>query len=304
MSRDAVVRTLLLLILFFLSAWPAESAAQQASPSAVRAAVEARIAKHRGVVGVAVIDPKTDEMFEIRGHEPFPTASVIKVPILVEVFHQVHLGRLRLDDPLTMLEIDKKPGSGFLQYLSAPHRLTVADAALLMIAMSDNTATNLLIDKVGIRQVGARMDTLGLPRTTLHSKIFDRTSSIAMDSSVVYGVGVTTPVEMARLFAMLYRGEVVSPEASAQMVEMLKKQFYRHGIPRYLAGVEVANKTGSVSKSRSDCGIVYGGSRDYVLCVFTKENEDQSWTSDNEAEVLIADLARIVHETLVGRAAN
>lgn len=301
MSRNAVVRVVLPVFLVLMSS-PVAIAAQRPPPSAVRGAVEARIAAHRGVVGVAVIDPDTDEVFEVRGAEPFPTASVIKVPILVEVFHQVHLGRLRLDDPLMMLEVDKKPGSGFLQHLSAPHRLTVEDAALLMIALSDNTATNLLIDKVGIRQVGARMDTLGLERTALHSKIFDRTSSIAMDSSVAYGVGVTTPVEMARLFALLYRGEAVSPEASAQMVEMLKKQFYRHGIPRHLAGVAVANKTGSVSDSRSDCGIVYGGARDYVICVFTKENEDRGWTADNEAEVLIADVARIVHETLVGSA--
>lgn len=273
-------------------------ASAQPPLSALGPEIEARVSTHRGAAGVAVIDPSTGESFAIRGNEPFPTASIIKVPILVEVFEQVEQGRLRLDDPLVVLEIDKKPGSGILQHLSAPHQLTVADAALLMIAHSDNTAANLLIDKISIRSVGVRMDSLGLSRTKLHGKLFMPEASIAPDSSARWGIGVTTPLEMARLLALIYSGEAVSAEASAQMVEMLKKQFYRHGIPRLLGGVTVANKTGSVSASRSDCGIVYSPARDYVLCVFTKENEDRSWSQNNEGEVLIADIARIVHGAL------
>jgi beta-lactamase class A len=281
--------------LLLLLAVGREPAFAQAPLGALQGRLEARAAAHRGVVGIAVIDLQTGDSLAIRGEEPFPTASVIKVPILVELFHQVQHGRLRLEDPLVLLEADKKPGSGILQHFAAPHQLTVADAAFLMIAHSDNTATNLLIDKVGIHAVGSRMDSLGLTRTTLHSKLFSRESSIAPDSSARYGVGVTTPLEMARLFALLHQGKAVSAQASAQMVELLKKQFYRAMIPRHLPGVTVANKTGSVDAARVDCGIVDAAARAFVLCVFTKENQDRSWRLDNEAEVLIGDVARIVH---------
>ncbi|HEX7089874.1 MAG TPA: serine hydrolase [Longimicrobiales bacterium] len=281
------------------------AAAQPRPLAALRPALEERIARHEGTVGVAVIDLATGDTLSIRGDEPFPTASIIKVPVLVEVFHQVEHGRLHLDDPIVLLDVDKRPGSGLLQYLTAPLQITVRDAALLMIALSDNTATNLLVDKIGIRSVGVRMDSLGLPRTELHSKVFDRASSIAPDSSARWGLGVTTPNEMARLLAMIYRGEAVSPEASKEMMRMLRAQFYGEGIPRYLPpGTRVAHKTGSINESRHDCGIVSSREpqRDYVLCVLTKENRDTSWRIDNEAHVLIADLARIVHEGLTGTA--
>jgi len=293
------------LALALLAAAAADPAAAQKPLRSLRPAIEERIARHQGVVGLAIIDLATGDTLSIRGDEPFPTASVIKVPVLVEVFHQVENGRLRLDDPIVMLEVDKRPGSGLLQHLSAPLQITVRDAAFLMIALSDNTATNLLVDKVGIRAVGVRMDSLGLPRTKLHSKVFDRASSIAPDSSARWGLGVTTPNEMARLFAMIHRGEAVSPEASREMMRMLREQFYTEAIPRYLpAGTTVAHKTGSINEARHDCGIVSSRepARDYVLCVLTKENRDTSWRIDNEAHVLIAELARLVHEGLTGTA--
>ncbi len=268
----------------------------QGAFEALRPALEARIAEHHGTVALALLDPRTGESLSIRGDEPFPSASLIKVPVLVELFHRVEQGEIRLDDPLTLVEIDKQPGSGILQYLDTPHQLTVRDAALLMIILSDNTATNILLDKVGIRSVWERMESLGLPRTKVHSKTFLRSTSVAPDSSARYGLGVTTANEFARLLAMIYRGEAVSPEASAQMVEMLKAQVYAEGLPRYISNGTVAHKTGSLSAARHDCGIVYSPARDYVLCILTNDNADRSWGVDNAAHVLIADLARIVHD--------
>jgi len=293
------------LLCSFALALLALPAAAQQDLGRLRAALEQRIARHDGTVGLALIDLARGDTLSIRGDEPFPTQSVIKVPILVELFHQIEHGKLRLDDPIVLVEADKKPGSGILQFLDTPHALTVRDAAFLMIALSDNTATNLIIDKVGIRNVGTRMDSLGLPRTKLHSKTFDRSTSIAPDSSVRYGLGVTTPLESARLLAMIYRGEVVSADASASMIEMLREQFYNEKLPRHLpAGVRVAHKTGEGSESRNDCGIVYAPGGDYVLCVFTNRNADRSWRIDNEGHVVIADLARIVHDALRGEAAT
>lgn len=261
-----------------------------------------RIARHAGQVHLSLLDPRTGtELLAIRGDEPVPSASMIKVPLLVELFHQVENGELRLDDPLVMLEVDRQPGSGVLQLLEAPHHLTVREAAALMIAFSDNTATNLLIDEIGIRSVWDRMEALGLPRTKLHSKTFLRATSVAMDSSRVYGLGVTTASEFARLLGMIYRGETVSPEASAQMVELLEDQHYVEGIPRALPGnVTVAHKTGALSASRHDCGIVYSEARDYVLCILTNENEDRGWRLDAEPYLVIRDLAAIVHRHMTG----
>ena len=274
-------------------------AAAQRPLDAVRPAVEARIASHHGKVGLAVIDLTSRDTL-VLGDEEFPAASVIKVPVLIQLFHEVERGRLSLDDPLTLIGADKVPGSGILQHLSAPHQLTVADAAMLMIVLSDNTATNLLIDKLGILSVNARMDSLGFARTRLHAEVFGaRTTSIDRAASERFGLGVTTPLELARMFEGLYRGIIVSAEASARMIDILKLQASHDRIPRYLPGTVVAHKTGEVNASRHDCGIVYADGRDYVICIMTDENEDRSWRLDNEALLLGADLSRIVHGALV-----
>jgi beta-lactamase class A len=292
------------------------AAGQQDAWDNLRAKVVARISEHKGIVGLVVLDPLTGESVSVRGDELFPTASNIKVPILFQLFQQVEEGRIRLDDPVVMLDVDRIGGSGVLQLFDAPLQITVKDAATLMIAQSDNTATNLIIDKLGIRAVNERMDSLGYIHTRLWAKVSQRrATSIAPDSSSVYGLGVTTPSEMAQMFASLYRGESVSREASRQMIAMLREQAWGYNeIPRYLpAGVVVAHKTGSVSATRNDCGIVYAqrprgasifdspapGGRDYVICVFTDKNEDTSWRPvDNTAEVLIGELSRIVWEAL------
>ena len=269
----------------------------------VRPALEARIARHQGVVGLFARDLTTGETLSIGGSEQFPSASVIKVPILVELFHNVERGTLKLTDPLIMLSADQRPGSGVLQFLSTPHTLTVADAALLMIVMSDNTATNLIIDKVGIRNVNARMDSLGLRQTRLHAKVF-LGSATTIDTAATrrWGFGVTTPQEMAGLFEHMYRGTAISPAASKQMLDVLKKNFDYEEIPRLLpAGVVVAHKTGKLNDSRSDCGIVFVAGADHTLCIFTRDNKDRSWRVDTEARVTIGELARIVHDGMTAR---
>jgi beta-lactamase class A len=266
----------------------------------LRGPLEQRIARHRGTVGLFVKDLKTGEILSIRGSEQFPSASVIKVPILVELFQQVERGPLKLDDPIIMLAADQRPGAGVLQFLSTPHTLTLGDAAMLMIILSDNSATNLIIDKIGIRNVNARMDSLGLRQTRLHAKVF-LGSATTIDTAATrrWGFGVTTPEEMGTLFERLYKGAAVSDTASKQMLGMLRRNFDYEEIPRLLpAGVTVAHKTGKLDASRSDCGVVYSPGRDYVLCIFTKDNQDRSWRFDTEARGTIAELARLVHDAL------
>jgi beta-lactamase class A len=278
-----------------LSGW--ETASAQALAK-LRVPLERRMAQHKGTVGLYVKDLTSGEVLSIRGSEQFPSASIIKVPILAELFAQVQRGPIKLTDPLLMLAADQRPGSGVLQFLSTPHTLTVGDAATLMIILSDNSATNLIIDKVGIRNVNARMDSLGLKQTRLHAKVF-LGSSTTIDTAATrqWGLGVTTPEEMGTLFEKLYRGSVVSDSASKQMLDMLRKNFDYEEIPRLLpAGVSVAHKTGKLDASRSDCGIVYNDGRDYVLCIFTRDNQDRSWRMDTEARVTIGELSRMVHD--------
>lgn len=299
--RPRALGTALRVMVLLAFTAPAAPAAGQVSFQKLRPAVEARIARHHGVVGFALLDPKTGETLAIRGDETFPTASTIKVPILVTLFHRVQVGPLRLEDPIIVTKADQMPGSGILQFFRPPHQLLLVDAAEFMISESDNTATNLVIDKLGIRTVNTYVDTLGFAHTRLWAKSFQRgATSIDPDSSKKYGLGVTTPVEMARILALIYRGEAVSPEASKQMVDMLLHQFWgANEIPRYLpAGVKVAHKTGSDDATRSDVAIVYSPARDYVLSIYTKENADRSWRLDNEAETLLGDLGKIVYEGL------
>jgi beta-lactamase class A len=266
----------------------------------VRAPLEQRIARHQGTVGLYVKDLKTGETLSIRGREQFASASVIKVPILVELFHQIEKGPLKLTDPLIMLASDQRPGSGVLQFLSTPHSLTVADAAMLMTILSDNSATNLIIDKVGIRNVNARMDSLGLRQTRLHAKVFLGTST-TIDTAATrqWGFGVTTPEEMGTLFEKIYNNTAASEASSKQMLDMLRRNFDYEEIPRLLpAGVTVAHKTGKLNESRHDCGIVYNKARDYVLCIFTANNKDTSWRVDTEARITIGEIARIVNDAM------
>jgi beta-lactamase class A len=264
--------------------------------------VLAKIGEFRGVLGLAVIDLRTGETMSVRGDEQFPTASIIKLPLLVEVFHQMKYGRLHWQDPLVMLEADQVGGSGLLQHFAAPHQLTVGDAATLMISISDNTATNLLIDKVGIRAVNARMDTLGFKRTRLHAKVFARArTTIDSAGSATFGLGVTTPNEFARLLVQIYKGQIVSDSSSQKIVELLKLQMVNDRIPRLLPPeATVAHKTGEVDDTRNDCGIVYAKNHDFVFCALTRENQDKRWVSDNAALITIAELARMVYDALVG----
>ena len=183
-SRTRVARLALPLLFLLPGCASAQAKASPAPPAADTAALRATlgriIAAHHGVVGYSIHNLDTGEELSLRGDETFPTASLIKVPILVTLYDLVEKGKISLDDPLTILSIDKVPGSGVLQYLHDGAIVTVRDAAWLMSTESDNTATNLLLDRIIIRRVWEKMEALGLQHTKVHSKTFLRISSVAM----------------------------------------------------------------------------------------------------------------------------
>ena len=266
---------------------PGRLSAVHADTTALRRTLDSIADAHHGVVGYSVIDLETGARINRRGDETFPTASLIKVSILVTVYDLVAKGQLSLDDPLTVLKIDQVPGSGVIQFLHNGTILTVHDAAWLMSTISDNTATNLLLDRIIIRRVWAKMDSLGLQHTRVHSKSFLRNSSVAMDSSVKYGLGVTTPNEMAHLFELMARGKAVNPAADSAMLDILEHNTTDNMLQRYAGGVRAAHKDGETDEVRTECTLWYLKNR-IVACVMTKENKDQRWILDNEPLLTMA----------------
>jgi beta-lactamase class A len=142
--------------------------------AALRATLGRIVGAHHGVVGYSIRDLDTGEELSLRGDETFPTASLIKVPILVTLYDLVEQGKISLDDPLTILAIDKVPGSGVMQFLHDGAIVTVHDAVWLMSTESDNTATNLLLDRIIIRRVWEKMESLGRHHTKVHTKTIQR----------------------------------------------------------------------------------------------------------------------------------
>ena len=290
---------------FWISAagFPGAAAAQAAAATdfrpdtiSLRRALDSLVQAHHGVVGYSVVDIETGARLSSRGDETFPTASLIKVPILVTVHDLIAKGQLSPDDRLTVLRIDKVPGTGILQHLHDGMTITVADAAWLMATISDNTATNLLLDRIIIRRVWDKMESLGLRNTKVHSKSFLRSSSVAMDSSVKYGLGVTTPNEMARLFELLARGQAVSPAADSTMLRALENGDDYRMLQRFAGNARSARKTGLGDTVRTECSLFYLQHR-VVACVLTKDNADTRWILDNEPNLTLARMGEAVVRT-------
>jgi beta-lactamase class A len=272
---------------------PAPASFVRADTASLHRTLDSLASAHHGVLGYSILNVDTGERLARRGDETFPTASLIKVPILVTVFDLVEQGQLSLDDPLTLLRIDKVPGSGNLQFMHDGATLSVRDAAWLMSVTSDNTATNLLLDRIVIRRVWEKMEKLGLSHTKVHSKVYLRMASVAMDSSVKYGLGVTTPNEMARLFALLADGKAVSPKADSTMLDILAHNEDYASVQRYVEGLTVPHKTGATDQVRTECALFPLQSR-VAACVLTKENADQRWLIDNEAQLTLASIGRAI----------
>lgn len=268
-------------------------AANPASLAQLRRTIDSIADAHRGTVGYSITNLETGEHLERRGDETFSTASLIKVPILVTLFDLAEQRQLTLDDPIVLTDIDKVGGAGQLQYLRTPLTLRLWDAAWLMTTLSDNTATNLLLDRIKIRRVWQKMEALGLSHTKVHSGSMTRIASVAPDSSAKYGLGVTTPNEMAVLFQRLVEGRAVSPRADSTMLEILRRNEDDTKLLRFNYGVRAAHKTGDVDQSRTDCGVLWLPAR-VIACVLTKDNVDTSYWTDSEGNAVIGRIGQAI----------
>jgi beta-lactamase class A len=261
--------------------------------------IRALAKEHKGRVAVAVKHLDSGETLFLNADEAMPTASLIKFPVMLEVYMQALEGKLKLTDMVILRKEDMVPGAGILTYhFSDGATFSLRDAVRLMIVYSDNTATNLVLDKIGIAATGKRMAGWDCPHTKINAKVFrGSTSSIDPAATKKFGLGSTTAREMLTLLERVHKGEVVSPEACKEMLGHLKKCEDKTKLKRLLpAKVEVAHKTGSVSDTKTDAGIIYTPSGPVAICVLTANNDDKRFVDDNAANVLIGRIAKEVHD--------
>ena len=272
---------------------PAPPLDARADTAALRRVIDSIADAHLGVVGYSITNLETGEHLERRGDETFPTASLIKVPVLVTLFDLAEQKQLSLDDPVVLTELDKVGGAGQLQFLRTPLTLRLWDVAWLMSTLSDNTGTNLVLDRIKIRRVWQKMEALGLPHTKVHSGSMTRIASVAPDSSAKYGLGVTTPNEMATLFALMAQGRAVSAAADSTMLWILRHNEDDSKLARFNYNVRLSHKTGDVDQARTDCGVFYLPAR-VATCVLTKDNADRRYWAESEGNAVIARIGEAV----------
>lgn len=227
-----------------------------------RAALERIAGDLDGVMGYAIVDLANGDRFDRLADEPFPTASTIKLAVLYELFKRADEGDVRLDQERRLDRASVVGGAGVLQELGAPI-LTLGDYATLMVMLSDNTATNVLIDVLGMGRITGRMASLGLPGTRLRRRMID------LDAARRGEENVSTPAELARLLGILHRGEGLRPASRDALIAMLKKpngSAMRRAIP---PGVGVASKPGELEGVRVDAGIVMVPGRPYAFAAAT-----------------------------------
>lgn len=215
-----------------------------------------------GVMGYVIVDIQSGERFERLAGETFPLASTIKLAILYEMFKQAEEGRLSLDEARPLDRRHVVGGSGVLVELTAPS-MSLRDYAVLMIVLSDNSATNLLIDAVGMQNVTQRMSALGMPGLKLRRRMIDAEAALRGDENV------GSPADVAKLLGIIHRGEGLRQESRDAIIAILRKakpSALRDGVP---SPVPVANKTGTLEGVAADAGIVYLADRPYIFVATT-----------------------------------
>ena len=217
-----------------------------------------------GVMGLAIEDLTTGDHFFLREDEVFAQASSIKITVLANLYLQAEQGKLKLTDLYTVQSSDLVPDSDIMGGLTpGVTRLTLRDLVTMMVAVSDNSATNVLIERVGMPNVNAMLDSLSLTHTRLRRKMMD------LEAAKQGRENISTPREMMTLLDAIYRGKLLNKESTADFFKILSTN-KDSWIPRDLpADVKIANKPGSLEAVRNDSGIVFVEGRPYVICVMT-----------------------------------
>ena len=236
---------------------------------------------HEGRVAASVRHLDTGVGFAHRADEQMPTASLVKVPVMVAAYAAAHAGAVRLDDRLTLAADDLVPGSAVLDKLSPGATFTLRDAVRMMIASSDNTATNLVLGRIGLPATNTLLDRLSLPGIRLNSFVYRPDASLDHDRSRACGLGCGTAADVVELLALLHartleqQGIVAAGDCDAMLDHLLACED-RGMSPRELPPhYRVAHKTGAVSGTRTDAGIILGPAGPIAFCLLTADNRDR-----------------------------
>lgn len=276
----------------------------------VIAAIEREFAGFAGTGGVAAKNLTTGEEIRINADAQTATASTIKVPILIELYRQVEAGIVSLDDRLQSNSANYAPGSGILRDLSLGVDLSVRDVGILMIVVSDNTATNMLIDLLGLERINQTMAEFGFPGTRLVNRLHFPT--IGEDAR---NLAVTTPGELCGIMAGIATGAFLSDASRADIIAIMQMQHYRDQVPRYLPftpyaeelgesdnGLRIANKTGGWKGMRADMALVEWPGTRYTIGIVTEGDPDQRFWPENAGEMMIGRISRLIFDLWGGGA--
>jgi len=272
------------------------------------ARLEQRYGGHLGVMAKNLI---TGETVSYNAGERFPTASVIKLPIMAAFFHEVDRKAIDPSMRVTLLAGDKKQDSGVLQFLSDGTTITVLDAVKLMIVLSDNTGTNLVLDRLAgthaerLRVVNDFLLSKGLKNTRLLNRLYSWDTKQLSPEGIRYGIGVSTPEDMVRLLEALQNKTLADPASCDAMLDILKAQFYGSMIPQLLPrwtcrSLEVAHKTGGVQETKVDVGLVLSDRATIAMAIFVDKHPDHNEEGANLATALVAHVARALWNHFTG----
>jgi len=271
--------------------------------------LRARIADFQGTVSLYAKNLDSGATVGIRQAEPVRTASTIKLPILLAVFDQVSAGKAKWTEPLTITPRDKVSGSGIIgSELSDNVQLPLRDVVHLMIVLSDNSATNMVIERFTADTVNAYLDKIGIKNTRSMRKVRGDGPDLKapegwsaagkLPENQKFGLGKSNPLDMVTILEKLDRGEIVSPDASQEILAILKRCRDDSGVRRRLSGIPIANKTGALDALRSDVALVYSKGGRIAMAITVDDMPKPEWSPDNPGSLLIADLAKLIVDGL------
>ena len=274
----------------------------QTAPSSTQSldnCIRAEITPFKGKVFLFAKNLDTGQEYSFNGDERVKTASTIKIAVMIEAFARVAEGRAKWTDELVLTKAARYSGSGILPELADGLRLTFRDCVNLMMLISDNTATNMVLDYLTTDAVNARMDSLGIKQTRIMRRVGSGGESKAgkLEENKRFGLGATTPHEMVQIMDKLDRGEVISQAASKEMIELMKREQARYAIGRTTSD-PMASKYGALDRLRSCVAIVYSKKGKIAMAITVDEMPEVYWSVDNPGYLLMSRLSTILIEGL------
>jgi beta-lactamase class A len=305
-----LARAILSATLLAFTAMAISASASPQDDSQLDQQIKSIAAAHHGHVAIYAHNLKTGQTASLLPDEPVQTASVIKMGILLDAAEQIRAGKATFEERIVLTKSNQVQGSGVLGVLTPPIALTFGDVLTLMVVLSDNTATNMAIDRLGLAHINATLRAAGLRQTWLYKKIYVPATEPMPADQKKFGLGKTTAREMASIMERLATCNLALDKSAAlpadgkicgTILGKLRNQQDRDSLPRYIetldtseTGSAIGNKTGALDQVRNDVALISTKTGPIVIAGFTWDNQDQRWTGDNEAEQTLGKVAKTV----------